>query len=142
MYKKILVAYDGSEFSDVALRQGSDLARICNAELLLVGIVATQAYIVTTEVYGGIDLWGMERSQLEKAMEGAVSRLSGQGLKVGTRIREGNPALEISACAGEVAADLVVVGHSDKSLIERWFQGSVGAGLLRDLPCSLLIATG
>ncbi|MEZ5737849.1 MAG: universal stress protein [Novosphingobium sp.] len=141
MYKNILVAYDGSSFSDVALRQGSDLASLCQAELHLVGIVATTAYVVSTEVYGGIDIWGMERNDLEAALESAARDLSGKGLKPSTRLREGNPAHEIAACAAELKADLVVVGHSDKGILARWFEGSVGSGLLRDLPCSLLIAT-
>jgi nucleotide-binding universal stress UspA family protein len=41
-----------------------------------------------------------------------------------------------------VDADLVIVGHSDKGILARWFEGSVGAGLVRDLPCNLLIASG
>ena len=140
MYQNILVAYDGSSFSDVALHQGLDLARLCKAELHLVGIVATTAYVVTP-VTASIDLWGMERKALEEALEGAARDLSGQGLKATTSIREGNPANEIAACADELKADLVVVGHSDKGVLARWFEGSVGAGLLRDLPCNLLIAT-
>ena len=142
MYKKILVAYDGSSFSDVALHQGADLARLCNAELHLVGIVATTAYVVTPEVYGGINFWGTERKVLAEALESAARDLSSHSLKTKTSVREGNPANEIAACAAEVKADLVVVGHSDKGVLARWFEGSVGAGLLRDLHCSLLIATG
>lgn len=141
MYQKILVAYDGSSFSDVALRHGSGLARLCNAELHLVGIVATTAYVGMAEGIAGIDIWGMEREGLEEALEGVSQDLSANGLKASTHVREGNPAYEIAACAAELKADLVVLGHSDKGLLARWFEGSVGAGLLRDLPCSLLIAT-
>ena len=141
MYRKILVAYDGSSFSDVALRQGSGLARLCSAELHLVGIVATSAYIGMAEGIAGIDIWGMEREGLEEDLESACRDLSGNGLKATTHIREGNPAHEIAACAAELRADLVVLGHSDKGLLARWFEGSIGAGLLRDFPCSLLIAT-
>lgn len=142
MYQNILVAYDGSSFSDVALHQGLDLARLCNAKLHLVGIIATTAYVATPVVGLPIDFWGMEHKALGEALEGAARDLSGQGLKATTSIREGNPANEIAACANELNADLVVVGHSDKGVLARWFEGSVGAGLLRDLPCNLLIATG
>lgn len=142
MYTKILVAYDGSSFSDVALRRGSNLARLCKAELYLVGIVATTANFAMAEGIGGIDIWGMERKALEAALEGAALDLSSQGLKAMTSIREGNPASEIAACAAELGVDLVVVGHSNKGLFARWFEGSVGAGLFRDLPCDLLVAAG
>jgi nucleotide-binding universal stress UspA family protein len=142
MYRNILVAYDGSGFSDVALHQGRDLARLCNAELHLVGIVATAAYAISPEVYGVVDLWGMERKNLERALEKAALELSGEGLDVTTHIREGNPAQEIADYATDLSADLVIIGHSEKGALARWLEGSVGAGLVRDLRCNLLIATG
>jgi len=141
MYKKILVAYDGSSFSDVALKQGSELARLCNADLHLVGIVATTAYMALAEGTASLDIWGIERKKLEAALDGAVREISDQGLKPSASIREGNPADEIAVSAVELKADLVVVGHSDKGAFARWFEGSVGAGLIRDLPCNLLVAT-
>jgi nucleotide-binding universal stress UspA family protein len=75
-------------------------------------------------------------------MQSAALELSRQGLKASTSIREGIPAREIAACAAELGADLVVVGHSDKGVLGRWLEGSVGAGLLKDLSCNLLVATG
>lgn len=139
MYKRILVAYDGSSFSEVALHRGRDLAHLCQAELHLIGIVATTAYVVTPEAYGAIDLWSLEIDAVEKALENAAGEISPRPT---TRVREGNPAHEIAACAEELNADLVVIGHSDKGILARWIEGSVGSGLLRALPCSLLIATG
>ena len=139
MYKKILVAYDGSSFSDAALHHGRDLARLCGAELHLVGIVGTKAYVVSPEVFS--DLWALERAEVEHALEKAAVALSGGGLEPSTHIREGNPVEEIANCSADLDVDLVVIGHTDKGLLARWFEGSVGAGLVRDLPCNLLIVT-
>jgi nucleotide-binding universal stress UspA family protein len=141
MYKKILVAYDGSSFSDAALHHGRDLARLCGAELHLVGIVATKAYVVSPEVFGAVDLWALERKVVEQTLEKAAVALSGGGLEPGTHIREGNPVEEIATCSADLDVDLVIIGHSDKGLLARWLEGSVGAGLVRDLPCNLLIVT-
>ncbi len=141
MYKKILVAYDGSEFSEVALNQGAGLAELCNAELHLVGILATSTQMIPQPGLGTVDIWGMERDQIETALEAAAKRLSGQGLRVTKSIRDGNPAAQIAGCAHEWNANLVIVGHSDKGVLARWFAGSVGSGLLSDLPCNMLVAT-
>ncbi len=141
MYKKILVAYDGSSFSDAALHHGRDLARLCGAELHLVGIIATKAYVVSPEVFGAVDLWSLERKVVEQALEKAAVALSGDGLEPRTHIREGNPVVEIANCSADLDVDLVIIGHSDKGLLARWFEGSLGAGLVRDLPCNLLIVT-
>ena len=71
-----------------------------------------------------------------------TSVLDGQGLGVSTSIRFGSPGIEIAACAHEMKADLVVIGHTGKGVLARLFEGSVGAELLNNLPCSLLVATG
>lgn len=139
MYKRILVAYDGSSFSDAALHHGRDLARLCGAELHLLGIIATKAYGVSPEAFN--DLWALERAEVEKALELAAVTLSGEGLEPGTHVRAGDPVQEIAGCSADLDVDLVIIGHSDKGLLARWFEGSVGAGLVRDLPCNLLIVT-
>ena len=142
MYQKILVAYDGSSFSDVALRQAADLARFCKAELHLLGIVLTTGCASIAEGYASIDIWGLERTEIEVALETAARDLGKEGVNAITSIREGDPANEIIACAYGLGADLAVLGHTDKGVLARLFEGSVGAKLLRDLPCSLLIAIG
>lgn len=52
----------------------------------------------------------------------------------------GDPAKEIATAAAEIGADLVVIGHHKQGLIARWWNGSVGANLLSQVSCSLLIA--
>jgi nucleotide-binding universal stress UspA family protein len=46
-----------------------------------------------------------------------------------------------SAAALKQAADLAMLGHTEKGVIARWFQDSLGAQLLDHLPCSLLIVS-
>ena len=140
MYHKILLAYDGSAQAAAALRQSADLAGLCNAELHLLGIVATSGSAALGAAYGSADFFGMELKFFEEALQTAIDNLS-ELVSVQTRIREGDPAEQIAAHAHEVGADLAVIGHSDKGLLVRWFEGSTGANLLRALPCSLLIAT-
>lgn len=144
MFKKILLAYDGSEHTAAALRQSADLARLCSAELHLLGIVATTGNAVVAEAYGaaysGSDFFGQERKTIEEALEHATNEL-GEHISVHARIREGSPPEEIAAYAHEIGADLAIIGHSGKGFLARWFEGSTGAKLIRDLPCNLLVAT-
>lgn len=142
MYRKILIAYDGFAFSASALQQGEDLARLAGAELHLLGIVVTTGMMALAEGSGGIDVWGRERKYIEAALEDASKGLTDQGIKTFTCIREGEPSIEIAAHAHQIGADLVIIGHSDKGILARLFEGSIGAQLLSHLPCSLLVATG
>lgn len=142
MYRKILLAYDGATFSAAVLRQGSELARLCKAELHLLSIVITTGSMAIAEAVGPSDVWGLEQQDLQRVVETAAQDLHSQGLTVVTCIRSGDPAVEIAAYAHEIDADLVVLGHTSKGMLTRWFQGSVGARLLDHLPCSLLVVTG
>lgn len=140
MFGKILVAYDGSASGAAAVSQAAELALLCKAELHLLGIVATGGFMALAEGTASLDIWGMEREKLEQAQDAAVRDLESRGVKVIASIREGDPEQEIANYARETNVDLVVIGHSGKGVVGRWLTGSVGADLLKNLPCSVLIS--
>jgi nucleotide-binding universal stress UspA family protein len=142
MFGKILLAYNGSADSAVALHRAGELARLSNSELHILGIVEiTSGSILAQSAGGGVDILGMQREHLAHLLETAANDLKAQGVKVDFAVRDGDPAVEIVNYAHQIKADLTVLGHTDRGRIARWFQGSVGAKLLSDLPCNLLIAT-
>lgn len=141
MYKKILLAYDGSACTQAALDQATALAQLCNAELHLIGIAkVTAASTAYAEPYA-YDFLSSEKEHIEQALKSVSDNLRRLGLKCRTILHEGSPAPEIAQYAQAIGSDLVVIGHADKGLLARWFEGSVGAQLVRDLPCNLLIAS-
>jgi nucleotide-binding universal stress UspA family protein len=140
MFKKIVLAYDGSPHAAAALRKSSELALLCNAELHLLGIVVITGSVALAGEYGTANFFGLEQAAIKESLEAAVNDL-GDHVSVHTRIRDGNPAEQIAAYAHEIGADLAVIGHSDKGFLARWFEGSTGAKLIRDLPCNLLVVT-
>ena len=142
MYRKILLAYDGSTFSAAALKQSAELATLCKAELHLLSIAATTGGMAIAEAAGVADVWGQGEKELERLVASAVDELRNQHLTVITCIQYGDPASEIAAYANQIQADLVVLGYAHRGILSRWFQGSVSAKLLDHLPCSLLVATG
>jgi nucleotide-binding universal stress UspA family protein len=139
MYRRILLAYDGSVEGRRALREGALLALSCKAQVYLLCIVAGSAGSLIAEgAYAGtID---RQENQLRSVFEEGVERLRQMGFKPVARLVSGDPAQEICAFANEVRADLVVVGHRRKSLLERWWSGSSGAWLSDQLTCSLLVS--
>jgi len=142
VYRKILLAYDGASFSEAVLQQGAQLARLCAAELYLLGIVVTTGSMAIAESFGPSDVLEFEQRDLQRVVDAAVQDLQSQGLTVIACVRVGDPAAEIIEYAREVDAELIVLGHKSRGTLTRWLQGSVGATLLHDLPCSLLVATG
>lgn len=140
MYKKIVVAYDGSDAGEAALRQGAELARLCKAELHLLGVVVSSGGLLLDPATVPLELLETERSVLLTAMTDTVHDFHRRGITAVTAIRDGEVSREIEAYIHEVKADCVVVGHSHKGVMARWFEGSVGTRLLDALPCSLLVA--
>jgi nucleotide-binding universal stress UspA family protein len=139
MYRRILLAYDGSVEGRRALREGALLALSCKAEVYLLSVVPGSAGSLIAEgAYAGtID---RQEKQLRFVFDEGVERLRQMGFKPVARLVSGDPSQEICAFANEVRADLVVVGHRRKSLLERWWSGSSGAWLSDQLKCSLLVS--
>lgn len=142
MYRRILLAYNGTTYATAALRQGAELARLCGAELHLVGIVATTGGFAIAQAAGPQDVWGLEQQHLRKALEDAAKEIAGKCVNLVSVIREGEPASEIIAYANEIKADLVAIGHRDRSVMARWLGGSTSQRLIQELRCSILVAVG
>lgn len=140
MFQKIVVAYESSGASEAALRRGAELARACQSELHLLGIVVTSGGLLLDPAYVPDELIEAERRLLLDKLEDTARVFAHAGIRAHTCIRDGLPIAEITAYIKEVKADLAVIGHSDKGVLARWLEGSVGLQLLESLPCSLLIA--
>lgn len=141
MFRKILLAYDGSIQSAAALRKSAELSDLCGAELHILGVAVATGTVALLQVDAPHDFFKLERTQVEKALESAANELATGGLIAITHIREGDATDEIIIQAQEIKADLIVLGHEDKGFLAQWFLGSTGADLIRKIPCSLLIAT-
>ncbi|WP_420382192.1 universal stress protein [Novosphingobium sp.] len=139
-YQTILVAFDGSAASGVALRQGAELAHACKAQLHVLAVVVTSAELMLEPAAMPGDVLMTERRYLAGAMANAVGALGEMGSTALTCVCDGEASAEIIAYAHEIKADLVVVGHTEKGLFASLFSGKAGKHLLDHLPCSTLIA--
>jgi len=140
MYRRIVLAYDGTRAGREALRQGTDLAILCKAQVCLLAVVAPELGIALAEAAAPSDLPEREREEVRRVLMEGAEELRCARLSVETRLSAGNPAEEIGRVAREIGADLVVVGHREQTALARWWGGSVGASLLAHAPCSLLVA--
>lgn len=139
MYRRILLAYDGSLEGRRALDEGAMLARLCNAEVLLLAVVDLSVGIVLAEGTAPGAAEHQEAAYAQILADGA-EHLKTLGLSPETLLEFGNPARQIALTARQWGADLVVAGHRRQSAFARWWSGSVGSSLLDDVSCSLLIA--
>jgi nucleotide-binding universal stress UspA family protein len=139
MYKKVLLAYDGSIEGRRALREGAKLAQLCRADVFLLAVVETASSVATLE--GGVVIPIDDQIATYKAIlaEG-VERLKAMGFSATARLGMGDAGQVITEVAREIDANLVVVGHRPQGPLARWLFGSVGTYLVKHLRCSVLVA--
>ena len=137
MYKRILLAYDGSVEGRTALREGALLAKQCGAEVFLLSVLDNATLFLSEAAHPGASVQ-MEDSFKEILDEGAA-RLRRLGFDPVAEMVRGQPAQEIGNFARKVGADLIVVGHRRQSAFDRWWSGPKGAYLMDYTDCSLLV---
>jgi len=139
MYRRILLAYDGSVEGRTALREGALLARQCNAEVFLLSVLVDPGALLLPEAALAGASVQAEEDFLEILNEG-VARLRKLGFDPTAKLVRGQPAEEIGSYARQIGADLIVVGHRRQSAFDRWWSGPKGAYLMDYTDCSLLVA--
>jgi nucleotide-binding universal stress UspA family protein len=139
MYRRILLAYDGSVEGRAALREGALLAKRYGAKVFLLSVVAETA---GTRMAQGAEAGAVVRQEesYKEVLADGVARLKQLGFEPVAKLLRGEPAREIAAFAEQVAADLVVVGYRRQNALERWWSGPSGAYLTDYIRCSLLVS--
>lgn len=136
MFKKILVAYDGSDAAKHAFELGLDLASKYGAALRVLSVVKPPEFgdEVETEVVIENSRGHYQREQ--RALRDRTTKL---GLNVDYAIKVGHPAENIVIDAEQSGADLIVVGHRGHGLMGRWLLGSVAKQVMHHATCAVLV---
>src|SRR5687768_1538290 len=141
MYKRILLAYDGSETGQKALTESREMAQWSQSQVRLVAVMPPPAAYVGAE--GGVYDAGYEKQERERydaVLQEGVRRLADAGHDAHGEVLVGDPVIEIARHAKEIGADLIVVGHRHLgSWAQRWWRGSVSKSLIEHAPCNVLV---
>lgn len=135
MYKKILVAFDGSRYSNKAVKEAIDLATISGAELFVVTAVD-----VTDEFESQAP--GLTDKMTEKAkklLDKVTKKISAANIKISGEVHVGDPFDVIVNTAKKKRADLIVMGSHGRTGIVRLLMGSVAARVIGHAPCNVLV---
>jgi len=141
MYKRILLAYDGSEAGQKALLDCGDLANLSGAELSLIAVMPLHMGSIGLEV-GVYDQAAeeRERERYQAILDSGIARLAGAGHKVTGEVVAGDSVSEITRHASKINADLIVVGHKHlDGWAARWWQGAISGALIEHAHCSVLV---
>ncbi len=138
MYRRILVALDGSDASRRALRAALELARALGATLHAVGVEEHLPHYAAT--LGEVPEAKAEANAFfEEVMASARALAAEYGVPITTEVRAGNAAQQIINVARQGGFDLVVLGARGHSFLEHFLLGSTTDRVVDHAPCSVLV---
>jgi nucleotide-binding universal stress UspA family protein len=138
--RRVLVAYDSSSDSELALSYGLSLVQEYQAELHLLHVLPSRAKPEAPEIaYLPASAMGdfLEAASL---LASAVPAEARAWCEVKHAVREGHPYREVLAYAEEQNIDLICLGASGTGFGMRALFGSNADRVLRQAPCPVLIA--
>ena len=141
MYKRILLAYDGSESGQKALLDCREIAQWSGASLTLIAVTPLQRQVVAAEgVIYEQGIADQEREKYRGILNDGLRRLIESGHEASGEVLYGETVDEIARYARQIDADLIVVGHKHlEGWAARWWRGSVSKSLIAQAPCSVLV---
>jgi nucleotide-binding universal stress UspA family protein len=141
MYKRILLAYDGSDAGQKALLDCCEVAQWSKSDLFLIAVMPSAMSFVGLE--GGVydmELEEREKKKHQAILDDGLRRLSQGGYTARGEVLVGEAVDEITKYAGKIEANLIVVGHKHlNSWAARWWRGSISGALIEHSPCSVLV---
>lgn len=136
MFKRILVAVDGSDTSEHALTQAVDLAHSHGAQLLILHVVEEVFLNVGEEIVDPRALWQARAAGGKKTLERYAEQVRGAGLSAESRLIELRDLSE--TVAGSIVneaeswgADLIVLGTHGRRGWRRLLLGSTAEEVAR-----------
>lgn len=137
MFKKVLVAYDGSDGAGLALAKAAEIGKFAGAELHILAVGRIPEYAETvSEVEEAKE---HATSFYSKIVETAGRNLTQKGLRVATRIEFGKPGDVILRIAEESGADLIILGTKPHSPLRRRVLGATVDKVVDHAHCSVLV---
>jgi nucleotide-binding universal stress UspA family protein len=138
--RKILLATDGSSYSECAARSIAERPWGKGTEVKIVSVIdpvipATDPWYAAGEVMDRIR--DQKRAECEQAVRSAKELLSGAGLTTSVSVHEGVPKWRILDEAQEWGANIIVVGSHGRRGLTRLLLGSVSEAVAMNALCSV-----
>ena len=146
--KKILCPIDGSENSNLAIKESALLAKKLETKVILLHVVHSETsfskqyrdeYADKSNV---MYLSDVDKKGATDVMKIGVKQIEEEGVTPETDIRMGEPANEILEYAAEKNIDYIVMGSRGLSGIKKFLTGSVSSRVMEHSHCSVLIVKG
>ena len=143
---KILIATDGSEFSQAAVEKCCQI--LVKPENTAIKIVSAYQSVVPIDLFAASVEYSqeLERAEHQRAEEHAEQAAAtirecfpNSNLDLTTQVTVGAPDQVVIETAEEWKADLIVIGSHGRGFWARMMLGSVTDAVIHHAPCSVLV---
>lgn len=138
MYKKILLATDGSDNAGRAAIEAAGLAGALSSQIILVYISANPPS-QSDMAKANFDVHKLLEDEAKKTVSGTIDLFESENIDYTLRVAIGEPAKEITAIAGKENAELVVMGSRGLGALKGAVIGSVSQKVAHMVKCPVLI---
>jgi nucleotide-binding universal stress UspA family protein len=140
MYKRALVALDGSPVAETIIPFILDIAGPLDLEVILLRVLQPlPPVVVEGSPYLSVEDPAARRIDAQEYLAPVAVELRNKGVRVTTEVRSGAPAQEIVAAAREAGADLIAMSTHGRGGLGRLIFGSVAEAVLREAEIPVLL---
>ncbi|MEW6713924.1 MAG: universal stress protein [Nitrospirota bacterium] len=134
--RKILLATDGSQFSEGAIREAITFAKNCSSKLYAVTVLETNPEYETI----GNNVFEREEIEMRKHLESVKARASQDGVECETIFFHGaEPYQQIVDEAAERKVDMIAIGRRGRKGLAKLMMGEVAVKVIGHAPCRVLV---
>lgn len=134
--ERILVALDGSEYTDAIVDQAISMGRICNSTIFAISVIAffPESLAIAPQ---------LEKELAKKTrefLEIVKKKIEKENLTSETIVRlDTQPHIPIVEEAKKKNVDLIIMGTRGTSGLKRFFLGSVAQKVIGYAPCPVMV---
>ncbi len=140
---KILIAIDGSDFSDTVLKSVIARPWPADSEVMVLNVIEPPSLLMGREMAGPDPefeaVWNALQDRAKDVVLKAAEKLHVAKFNVSTKLVEGNPKSQIIDVANEWHADMIILGSHGHTGLSRFLIGSVSQDVVRHAHCSVEI---
>lgn len=134
--KKILLATDGSDYSEKALREAINLAKTCGTKLYVISVIEVNAEYAAMAP-NVVEKLEKDTGELIRAVETCVRK---EGIDAEIITHEGEEAWKyIVDEAKNRGVDMIIMGTHGRTGLTRLLMGSVTQKVIGHAPCKVLV---